>query len=79
MEKKESSGLADLPTDQKWLTKPLQFAVTSDKAFEVQKAKEYEETIGTGKNFENFATQGDSQKRLDFLRKNEWYEANKHQ
>ena len=56
MEKKESSGLADLPTDQKWLTKPLQFAVTSDKAFEVQKAKEYEETIGTGKNFENFAT-----------------------
>jgi len=37
---------------QSWMARPLQFQVTSDKAYTVQKAKEYEETLGTGKNFE---------------------------
>ena len=52
------------------MAKPLQFQVTSDKAYTVQKAKEYEETLGTGKNFEQYVTKGDS-RMLNFLKKNE--------
>ena len=33
----------------------------------MQKAKEFEETIGTGKNFEQFVTKGDATKTLNFM------------
>ena len=42
------------------MAKPLKFHIDSEKAYNVQKAKEYESTVGTGKNFENFLTKGDS-------------------
>lgn len=49
-----------LKKGQEWMAKPIKFQVTSDKAYVIQKAKEYEQTVGTGKNFENFVTKGDS-------------------
>ena len=55
-----------LKKGQEWMAKPIKFQVTSDKAYEVQKAKEYEQTVGTGKNFENFVTKGDSAMQMQF-------------
>jgi len=44
------------------MAKPLKFHVDSEKAYSVQKAREYEQTVGTGKNFEQFVTKGDPMK-----------------
>ena len=46
---KDKTGLV---SNQQWMAKPLKFHVDSEKAYNVQKAKEYEATVGTGKNFE---------------------------
>ena len=48
------------------MAKPLKFHVDSEKAYNVQKAKEYEETLGTGKNFEQYVTKGDATMALNF-------------
>lgn len=70
----QSMGAGDL----KWMAKPLNFHVDSEKAYNVQKAKEYEESVGTGKNFEQYATKGDASKSVDFQRYQKWYQDNKH-
>jgi len=56
-----------LSTAQQWMAKPLKFHVDSEKAYNVQKAKEYEQTLGTGKNFEQFVTKGDATKTMNFM------------
>jgi len=56
-----------LSTAQQWMAKPLKFHVDSEKAYNVQKAKEYEQTLGTGKNFEQFVTKGDATKTMKFM------------
>ena len=42
-----------------WMKQQVKFHVSSDQAFNVEKAMTYGETIGTGKNFEEFLTKGD--------------------
>ena len=42
-----------------WMQKQVKFHVSSDQAYNVDKAISYGETIGTGKNFEEFVTKGD--------------------
>ena len=46
--------------DTTWLSKPLKFHIDSEKAYNVQKAKEYESSVGTGKNYEDFLTKGNT-------------------
>ena len=42
-----------------WMQKQVKFHVSSDQAYNVDKAIAYGQTIGTGKNFEEFVTKGD--------------------
>lgn len=37
-----------------WMSKQVHFHIDSERAYNVTKAKEFEQTIGTGKNFEDF-------------------------
>ena len=43
----------------KWMTQQVKFHVDSEKAYNVNKAIGYGESVGTGKNFEAFVTKGD--------------------
>ena len=43
----------------KWMTQQVKFHVDSEKAYNVNKAMGYGESVGTGKNFEDFVTKGD--------------------
>ena len=45
-----------------WMKSQVKFHVSSDQAFNVEKAASYGDSIGTGKNFEEFLTKGDPMK-----------------
>lgn len=54
----------DVKIDQNnWMNNKLKFHIDSARAYNVEKASSYQQTQGTGANFENFVTGGDPTKK----------------
>ena len=51
-----------------WMKNQVKFHVSSDQAYTVAESASYGETIGTGKNFEDFLTKGDPTKQLQYAK-----------